>query len=87
VSNLLPPFHKVMSEALECHLANDRIAALEAVVSERDKMLEGLRLSIVRRKQEAALYGDSAEWEGLAVALGLVDDALGRARANKEQQK
>lgn len=30
MSELLPPLHKVMDSALECHLANDCIAKLEA---------------------------------------------------------
>jgi len=42
VSNLLPPFHKVMFSALECHLANDRIADLEA----ENERLKAERISV-----------------------------------------
>jgi hypothetical protein len=32
---------------------------------------ENYHKALVKRKQEAALYGDKAEWEGLSVALSL----------------
>jgi len=54
--------------------AGEDLKQAEAALAERDRRLEGFRLSIVRRKQEAALYGDSAEWEGLSIALGIFDD-------------
>lgn len=42
MSDLLPPFHKVMSDSLECHLANDRVALLEM----ENKRLNSTLLSI-----------------------------------------
>lgn len=34
MSNLLPPFHKPMDSPMQCHLANDKIAELEADAAE-----------------------------------------------------
>jgi len=55
----------------------------EAALAERERMLDTIRATIVARKQEAALYGDKAEWEGLSVALRVIDDL--RARAEEAQ--
>ena len=77
MDDLLPPFHKVMSEALECHLANDRIAVLEA---EYDKLADELAVSKrlngewMDKRTEAVIRAEQAEAE-LAQRDRILDEA------------
>lgn len=45
MSNLLPPFHKVMSSDLECHLANDRVSLLEMALAEKADLADLLEVA------------------------------------------
>lgn len=66
MTDLLPPYHKPMTSQLDCDLANDRVAALEAEL-ERVTRLEpylnvaGIEKAVAEKEQaEAALAAERA---------------------------
>lgn len=66
MTDLLPPYHKPMTSQLDCDLANDRIAALEEAVRERDGELRELTRELEKERETSRLrlhYQQEAERE------------------------
>lgn len=88
MSKLLPPFHKPMDSELHCHLANDRIAELEAKLKRANRRKANTEWNAMVRRSDENLYrAERAEAEAAAVGSDLQDhvEYATRLRERAEQ--
>jgi len=91
MTDLLPPYHKPMTSELDCDLANDRVAALEAElerVAEEARLWKKNAMEMLQADLAAAREMDEQLRRALKnLGAWEVDDILARYQPAEEGEK
>lgn len=79
ISKMLVYAASANAHFLDVSAAQDEVRDLLAKLAKRDRMLHDINAGMVRLRQDAALTGNEARYDGIVAASRIVDDIRARA--------